>query len=86
MTLRTAWNWARHAGVLKTVFPLKGVRLPKTHEKPPFQTWAEIDRQIKQGGLSEAEEAELWDCLFLTVAEIDELLAYVRRHATKPFV
>ena len=86
VTLRTAWNWARHAGVLKTVFPLKGVRLPKTQEKPPFQTWAEIERQIEQGGLSEAEEAELWDCLFLTVPEIDELLAYVRRHATKPFV
>ena len=62
------------------------MRLPKTHEKPPFQTWAEIERQIQQGGFSEAEEAELWDCLFLTVPEVDELLAYVRCHATKPFI
>jgi len=30
VTLRTAWNWARHAGVLKTAFPLKGVKFPKT--------------------------------------------------------
>ena len=86
VTLRTAWNWARHAGVLKTGFPLKGVKFPKTHEKPPFQTWAEIERQVKHGGLSEAEEAELWDALFLTVPEIDELLAFVRHQATKPFV
>ena len=86
ITLRTAWNWARHAGVFKAAFPLKGVKFPKTQEKPPFQTWAEIERQIKHGGLSEAEEAELWDCLFLTVPEIDELLAYVRRQATKAFV
>jgi hypothetical protein len=57
ITLRTAWNWARHAGVLKTAFPLKGVKFPKTQEKPPFQTWAEIERQIKHGGLSEADEA-----------------------------
>ena len=86
MTLRTAWNWARHAGVLKTTFPLKGVKFPKTLEKPPFQTWAEIERQITHGGLSDAEEAELWDSLFLTVPEIDELLAHVQDQATKPFV
>jgi integrase len=86
LTLRTAWNWARHAGVLKTPFPLRSVKFPKTQEKPPFQTWAEIECQIKHGGLSEAEKAEIWDCLFLTVPEIDELLAYVRDQATKPFV
>ena len=81
-----AWKGGLLDGVLKTAIPLKGERLPKTQEKPPFQTWAEIACQIKQGVLSEAEEAELWDCLFLTVAEIDDLLEYVRRHATKPFV
>ncbi|MGD9724444.1 MAG: tyrosine-type recombinase/integrase [Pirellulales bacterium] len=86
ITLKTAWNWARHAGVLKTAFPLKGVKFPKTQEKPPFQTRAEIERQIARGGLSDAEVAELWDCLFLTVPEINELLTHVKRHATKPFV
>jgi integrase len=86
ITFQTAWNWARHAGVLKSPFPLKGVKFPKTHEKPPFQTRAEIERQIERGGLTDAEEAELWDCLFLTIPEINELLAHVKRHATKPFV
>jgi hypothetical protein len=46
--------------------------------RSPFQTREEIERQIARGGLSEAETADLWDCLFLTVAETDELLEYVR--------
>jgi integrase len=86
VTFRTAWNWARHAGMLKTAFPLTGVRLPKAREKPHFQTFAEIERQIERGGLSEAEEAELWESLFLTAWETRQLLSYARRHATKPFI
>ena len=44
-TLRLAWNWARQAGIVSDPLPTRGLRYPKTREKPPFQTWAEIERQ-----------------------------------------
>jgi hypothetical protein len=59
-------------------FPSKGLKYPKTDERPPFQTRAEIERQIARGGLSERQIRELWHSLFLDRAEIDELLAHVR--------
>ena len=51
-----------------------------------FQTWEEIERKIARGGLSEAEQAELWECVFLTLPEIDELLAFVKQFGRWPFV
>jgi len=86
VTLRTLWNWAVKNGILVGRFPQDGVKYPKPSEKPPFQTWHEIEQQIARGGLTEAEEADLWDCLFLTLPEIAELLSYVKEHARHPFV
>lgn len=54
---------------------------PKECERPPFQTWEQIDRQIERGGLSDNEIADLWDCLFLDIGRIREFLEFVR---TKP--
>ncbi|MEX1223634.1 MAG: site-specific integrase, partial [Pirellulales bacterium] len=61
-------------------------RYPKFEEKPPFQTCEEIERKIARGGLSAAEQADLWDCLFLTLPEIDDLLAHVKDAARHPFL
>ena len=55
-------------------------------EKPPFQTWAEIEQRIRRGGLSSEERADLWDCLFLTLEEVSELLQYVKGAAREPFI
>ncbi len=66
-TLWAVWNWAAKSGLLSGAFPNSGVRYPKGTEKPHFQTWKEIEMQIARGGLSDAEQADLWDCLFLTV-------------------
>lgn len=85
-TFSTVWSWAMTKGYTKSVFPSKGLRFPKTSEKPPFQTWSEIERQIKLGGLTDIEQAELWDCLFLGVAEIDELLSFIQQHARYSFL
>jgi hypothetical protein len=76
-TLRAVWSWATCHGLVQIPFPNKGLRFPKISEKPPFQTRAEIDRQLSCKGLSEAEKQELWDCLYLTLADIDEVLALV---------
>lgn len=80
--LRAAWNWGRHAGLVKERFPNWGLKFPKSDEKPPFQTWAEIERRIAEGGLKEAQIADMWDCLYLREDEIAELLSYVKQHGT----
>jgi hypothetical protein len=52
-------------GHLTGTFPNKGLVYPKSTEKPPFQTRAEIEAQLERGGLTEDEKCELWGCLFL---------------------
>lgn len=80
ITLRTLWNWAVSDGKLAGQFPNRGLMYPKSKEKEPFRTRAEIERMIARG-VPEARQKELWDSLFLTKPEIDELLAYSKTHA-----
>jgi integrase len=85
-TLRVIWNWAVEMGLLTGHAPIKGARLKKGKEKPPFQTWEVIERTIRRGGLTKEEEAELWECLFLTQPQITEVLAFVKGQGGQPFV
>jgi len=86
VTFRTIWRWGVMREKLTGLFPNRGLKYPKACEKPPFQTWAEIERQIQRGGLTKTEIAELWDCLYLTLPEIDELLQFVKTRALQPFI
>lgn len=86
VTLRTAWNWGVNMGLVTGKFPNKGLRYPKVTEKPPFQSWEEIERRIQQGGLSDSEKRDLWDCLYLQSSEITELLTHVQAKALQPWV
>ncbi len=83
-TLGAAWAWAVQHGTLEGNFPRSGVRYPKATERPPFQTWAEVERQIGHGGLPPDEQAELWDTLFLTLPEVRSPLDFVNVNACKP--
>jgi len=47
---------------------------------------AEIKRQVRAGGLSEAEISELWHSLYLLLPEIGELLKTVKENAGHRFV
>jgi integrase len=86
-SVRACWNWGIAAGLVTTPFPAnRTLKYPKADEKPPFQTREEIERQVARGGLSQAEIRELWDCLFLTLPQIAELLAHVKEHARQPFL
>jgi integrase len=85
-TLRACWNWGVHGGKLKGQFPSRGLKYPKGEEKPPFQTWKEIERRIAHGALTEREQEDLWDCLFLTLDDITELLAFVKESAAHPWI
>jgi integrase len=58
-TLSTIFKWAVSNGHLNAAPEKKGIRYPKGKEKPPFQTWEEIERKIKRGGLSDDEVADL---------------------------
>ncbi|MBI2807310.1 MAG: site-specific integrase [Planctomycetes bacterium] len=84
-SFRAVWNWSVRAGLLAGSFPDKGLVFPKTDEKPPFQTWEEVERQVAGGKLSPAEEQGFWDCVFLTVSQIQELLDHVKALPLPPF-
>ena len=65
--------------------PVEGLRYAKGDEKPPFQSRAEIERQLP--GLSRQKRAdELWEVLYLTTDEIERLLAHVKRDAGHPWI
>ncbi|MHB1426789.1 MAG: tyrosine-type recombinase/integrase [Gemmataceae bacterium] len=85
-TVRACWNWAVHGGVLKGVFPGKGLRFPKEEEKEPFRTFAEIEAIIAAEKPDDDRREMLWEALYLTRPEIEEFLLYVRQHGTLPWV
>jgi len=85
-TLRAAWNWAVEMKFAEGVFPNKGLKYPKADDKPPFQTWQEIERQIQRGGLSAVQQQDLWDCLFLTLREIDDFLNFIKAQGGHGFL
>jgi integrase len=82
ISLRTAWNWGAAFGLVEGKFPNKGLRFPKSKEKPPFMTWDEVERRVTQGGLAK----ELWDCLYLTPDQTVAMLADLKPRAIQPWV
>ncbi len=86
VTLRSVWNAAVAAGSAKGAFPQAGLRFPKSEEKPPFQTYAEIERQLTGSKLSKVAARRLWDALFLTLPQLEEVLDHVRETARHPFI
>jgi hypothetical protein len=65
-TLSWMWTRAMNRGKAQGVFPGRGVKYGKTTEQFRFQTYEEIERQIKRGGPEDS-----WDCLYLTVSEVN---------------
>jgi integrase len=85
-TLSMIWTWALNHEYVDRPLPKKGLRYPKTSDKPPFQTIAEIERKIALGGMQADEVADLWDAAFLTLPEIELLLECVKPRAIHPFL
>jgi integrase len=85
-TFRAIWNWALLNQLVTVNAPVRGLRYEKADEKLPFMTWAEIERRIERGGLSQQQIDELWDCLFLDSQQIAELLNYVKENAHSPYI
>jgi len=86
-TFRNVWNnFALPRKVVDKNFRAAFGKLmyPKERERPPFQTWEQIERQIERGGLSKNEIADLWDCLFLDIERVKEFLDHVRQKPGLP--
>jgi integrase len=86
-TFRNVWNnfaLPRHVVALNFRGAFGKLHYPKESERPPFQTWEQIERQVERGGLSEFEIADLWDCLFLDLGRIKEFLDFVRLKSGLP--
>ena len=66
--------------------PTKGLIYAKVRAKPPFQTREQIERQLARGGISAPEIKDLWGSLFLTLGQVQELLAHVRAWSGRPWV
>jgi len=79
------WGWAIRMGYVKQPFQKQGLRYPKVDEKPPFQTFAEIERRITRGKLLPLQQAELWDCLYFSPDELQVVLNHVQKTARSPF-
>jgi integrase len=78
-TLSSLWNkWATRAGLVSVPLSLRNLEYTKAKEKPPFQTWEEIERRITRGQLAADQQDDLWDALFLTVPEVEALLDFVK--------
>jgi integrase len=84
LTLRTVWNWGRHHDLITKPYPSYGLRYPKGKEKPHFMVFSEVERRAAK--LPPTEAAELWECVFLSLTEIAELLATIRQRALYPFI
>lgn len=85
-TFRLIWNWAAQRMYVVGPSPTKGVNLVKRSEKPPFMTKEEIQQKIKRGGLTARQIRRLWESVFLTKEEIDEILKAVREVDARSFV
>jgi integrase len=85
-TFASIWNkWALPAGLVAGTAPTKGLVYRKDKSNPPFQTWKQIERKIERGGLSLDEQDELWESLYLSTGEVQELLDYVKSIDRFPF-
>jgi len=81
VTLGSVWKWGVSANHLQGSFPNQGLRMPKSTENSVFQTRSEILRQIESGA-----SEDLWDALFLSMAEINDLLKHVKTNAALPCI
>jgi integrase len=80
-TLSAIWNkWGLREKFVTAPLTLRNLEYAKEKQCPPFQTWDQIERRIERGKLTEEEQEELWDLLYLSVDEIEDVLAWVKEH------
>jgi integrase len=92
VTFRQIWCWAQNDGRIHAPCPLLDsngrwrIHFEKPAEREKFKTWAQIERRINRGGLSNDEVEELWRGLYLDQTQVNELLSYVKEAARYEFI
>jgi integrase len=84
-TLSSVWTKVKAKYALGE-FPGTHLEYLRTANLPRFQTRHQIDRQIALGDLSGAQQAELWDALFLTTDEVAEVLSEISSYRGAEFL
>src|SRR5206468_3528435 len=84
-TITSFFKWAVSHGHLDASPAVGLTPIREEVELPRFRTIAEIEEILSRGGLSAAEVDGAWDCLYLTPAEIGDLLRTVRERADADF-
>ena len=85
-TFGAHWNWASTKNFVTGLFPKRGLVFPKHSEKPPFQTWKQVERQIALEQLDGKQSLELWQCLYLDCQQIEQLLEFIKETSSYPFL
>jgi len=85
-TFSSVWNWGSVRSYVDCQFSNRGLKYPKSTDKPPFQSWDQIERRVERGGLDEAQIKDLWDALYLTVDQIHDVLCHVKAQAQHDFI
>jgi integrase len=85
-TFRVIWHWAVKHKLIEGPAPVVGLDYPKRDQKLPFMTAEQIEHIIKRDGLSPSEAKSYWECLYLRSYEVQEALAYLRKHAVHAYV
>ena len=86
VTFGTMRRWAKARGWCDGDLDRKALKLPKGTEKAPFRTWAEIESIVEKGGLTDEEQRDLWDCLFLSEKEVGDFLDFVAKNGKVPWL
>jgi integrase len=80
-TIVQLFAWLTSQGYLETSPAVGLTPIKEEVELPPFRTIDEIEAILVRGGLTDTEALALWDCLYLSPAEISDLLRTVRARA-----
>src|SRR5215831_3153481 len=83
-TLSAIWNkWGLREKLVIAPLTLRNLDYAQEKERPPFQTWEQIERRIARGTLTKDEQDEWWNCLYLSVEQVEGVLAWVKKHGCK---
>jgi len=87
-SFRRIWDWAFRVKLIAAPCPwqLRELQIGKSRGREPFRTFEEIEARLARGKLSPEEESRLWECLYLTGPQVEELVEVVKASASSPWI
>lgn len=85
--MKSLFDWAVRKGKVLHKSPATDLRRPQAGvDRDEFRTLEEVEEIVARGGLTDDEELEYWESLFLTEDQIGETLSFVRDRAAHDFI